>query len=102
IKDPIYSFRETLTNVTVDGRTYATLRYTQPRNADEGEIAGLELAYQQQFVFLPGIWSGFGVAANLTLIDSHVDTFDRRADFLQQSDTLYGAQLFYQKGPFEA
>jgi outer membrane receptor protein involved in Fe transport len=31
-----------------------------------------------------------------------VDTFDRRVAFLQQSDTLYSAQLFYQKGPVEA
>jgi len=102
IKNPIFGFEETLTNVTIDGRTFATLEYSQPRNAEEGEIAGLELAYQQQFVFLPGLLSGFGVAANVTLIDSHVDTFDRRAKFPQQSNTIYGAQLFYQKGPVEA
>ena len=102
INDPIYKFRQTFNNITVDGRTFATLGYTQPRNAKSGEITGIELAYQQQFVFLPGLLSGFGVAANLTLIDSHLDVIDRRTKFLQQSDTLYGGQLFYQKGPFEA
>lgn len=102
IKNPIYSFRQTYANFTFNGQTFRTLNYTQPRNADEGEITGVEIAYQQQFVFLPGLWSGFGVAANATFVDAHVDTFDRRADFRQQADTLYGAQLFYQKGRFEA
>lgn len=102
IKDPIYGFDETLADVTIDGRTFARLEFSQPRNADKGEITGVEFAYQQQFTFLPGLWSGFGVAANLTLVDSHVDTFDRRTTFVQQSDTLYGAQLFYQKGAVEA
>lgn len=102
IKNPIYSFRQTFTNIAVDGRTFQILNYTQPRNADDGEIAGIELAYQQQFVFLPGLWSGFGVAANATFVDAHVNTFDRRADFRQQANLIYGAQLFYQKGPLEA
>ena len=102
IKNPIYSFRQTFTNVPLDGRTFQTLNYTQPRNADDGEIAGIELAYQQQFVFLPGLWNGLGVAANLTFVDAHVNTFDRRADFRQQANLIYGGQLFYQKGPFQA
>ena len=102
IKNPIFNFRQTFTNITLDGRTFATLRYTQPRNAEEGKITGLELAYQHQFVFLPGLLSGFGAAANLTLIDSHVDTFDRRASFRQQANVIYGGQIFYQKGPLEA
>lgn len=102
IENPIYGFRQTLNNVTLDGRTFATLRVTQPLNADKGRITGLELAYQQQFTFLPGLLSGFGVAANATFVDSHVDTFERRANFQQQSDLLYGGQLFYQKGPLQA
>jgi TonB-dependent receptor len=102
IKDPIFGFSETLTNFTLDGRTYSRLEYTQPRNADSGQITGVEAAYQQQFTSLPGFWSGFGVAANVTLIDAHVNTFTRKVDFPQQSNLLYGAQLFYQKGPLEA
>ena len=102
IKNPIYSFTQTFTNFTLDGRTFATLRYSQPRNADDGTVHGIELGYQQQFLFLPGLLSGFGVAGNLTFTGGHVDTFDRRVDFLQQSKVIYGAQLFYQKGPVEA
>ncbi|MDZ4370274.1 MAG: TonB-dependent receptor [Phenylobacterium sp.] len=102
ISDPIYGFEETLTNITLEGRTYSRLEFSQPRNADKGQITGVEFAFQQQFTFLPGFWRGFGVAANLTLVDSQVDTFDRRTTFPQQSDVLYGGQIFYQQGPVEA
>lgn len=103
IKDPIFTFEDTETNVTVEGRTYRTLGYEQPRNAEEGEIKGLELAYQQQFTFLPGLWSGFGVAANVTFTDSSLTVPGRgELPFPAQSDLLYGAQLFYQKGRLEA
>jgi len=103
IKNPIYSFSETLTGVVIDGRTFSRLGYTQPRNADKGHISGIELAYQQQFTFLPGLLSGFGVAANATFTDSSVTVPGRgKADFQSQSDVLFGVQLFYQKGPVEA
>ena len=39
-------------------------------NGGSGEVRGLELGYQQQFDFLPGIWSGLGVNANYTYADS--------------------------------
>lgn len=40
-------------------------------NASEsGEIQGFEVAYQQTFDHLPGIWSGLGVQANYTYIDA--------------------------------
>ncbi|WP_282109734.1 MULTISPECIES: TonB-dependent receptor [Shewanella] len=39
-------------------------------NGGSGEVRGLELGYQQQFNFLPGIWSGLGVNANYTYADS--------------------------------
>ena len=102
IKNPIYSFAQTLTNVTVEGRTYTRLGYTQPRNGDSGKISGAEFSYQQQFTFLPGLLSGFGAAANVTFTSSNVTTNRGKADFTSQSNLLYGAQLFYQKGPFEA
>lgn len=103
IDDPIFTFRETQTGVVLDGRTFTRLAYTQPRNAEKGEIRGVEFQYQQQFTFLPGLWSGFGVSGNVTLTDSEL-TVPGRGDlpFLGQSDLLWGAQLFYQKGRIEA
>ena len=42
-----------------------------PINSEEkGKMKGFELAYQQFFDMLPGFWSGFGVQANYTYIDS--------------------------------
>lgn len=103
IDDPIFSFDQTLTGVTVGGRTYSRLEYTQPRNAQDGEIKGVELQYQQQFTFLPGFWSGFGAAANVTWTDSKLTVPGRgETPFPAQSDLLWGAQLFYQSDRFEA
>ena len=39
-------------------------------NGGSGEVAGIELAYQQQFSFLPGMWSGLGISTNYTYADS--------------------------------
>jgi TonB-dependent receptor len=43
-----------------------------PINSPEkGKMKGAELAYQQFFDMLPGMWSGFGIAANYTYIESN-------------------------------
>ena len=47
------------------------LDLSQPINNDEpAEIWGVELNVQQQFLNLPGIWSGLGAFANYTYTDS--------------------------------
>jgi len=103
IEDPIFNFRQTRTGVVIEGRTYQRLEYTQPRNADEGEIKGVEVNYKQQLTFLPGFWRGFGVAANVTFTDSSLTVPDQgELPFPAQSDLLYGAQLFYQAGRLQA
>jgi TonB-dependent receptor len=104
IKNPIFRQEELVQNVAFAGQTFPRLRISRPLNADEGEILGLELGYQQQFTFLPGWLSGFGVAANLTLADSKLDVPGRAEEstFQGQADTLWGVQLLYQKGAVEA
>lgn len=43
----------------------------RPVNApDEGKLRGFEIAYQQFYDFLPGLWSGLGIQANYTYIKS--------------------------------
>jgi TonB-dependent receptor len=37
---------------------------------------GIEAAYHQQFSWLPGVWSGFGVDANVTVVQSHILEYD--------------------------
>ncbi len=60
-------YDRTLTN---GGQTY-DVYVRGPTNATEdGDIKGMELAYQQFYDFLPGWWSGFGIQANYTYIES--------------------------------
>jgi len=102
IKNPIFTQSFTQNNVTLDGRTYDILRTTQPLNADRGDIVGIEAQYQQQFSFLPGLLSGFGVSLTGTLTNSTLRLADgRTSTFPSQSRHLYGAELFYQRGPLE-
>lgn len=54
------------------GETY---RVTRPRNAGQGRIRGVEIGGQHFFSTLPGAWSGLGVLANATWIDSRHDSF---------------------------
>ncbi|MFV3077760.1 TonB-dependent receptor [Niveispirillum fermenti] len=57
-------------SLTNNGATFDSV-VTTPVNADEiGKIKGLELAYQQTYDFLPGIWGGFGLQANYTYVHS--------------------------------
>ncbi|MBO9378592.1 TonB-dependent receptor [Sphingomonas histidinilytica] len=102
IKNPIFTQTFTQTDVTVDGRTYAILDTSQPLNADRGDIIGIEGQFQQQFTFLPGLLSGLGVSLTGTYTSSTLKLPDGRSStFPQQSRYLYGAELFYQKGPLE-
>jgi len=104
IKNPIFTRETTLENATFAGQNFARLRVSRPENAEEGEIIGFELGYQQQFTGLPGLLSGFGVAANLTLADSSLSVPGRDEDarFQGQAKLLWGAQLLYQRGGVEA
>ncbi|GAA0734753.1 TonB-dependent receptor [Sphingomonas japonica] len=57
-------------DVTNNGATVSSV-ISQPINADGiGEIKGVEVAYQQTYDFLPGIFSGLGLQANYTYIES--------------------------------
>ena len=46
---------------------------TEPVNGAGARSAGTEIGYQQYFSMLPGFLSGFGVSANYTYIDSHLN-----------------------------
>lgn len=74
-----------------------------PENAD-GSLAGIELAWQQQFTQLPGWMSGFGVFANFTYVDAAIDlgrTYAGRKSFPLpgQSETVTNFAIFYEQGP---
>ncbi len=45
---------------------YAGFTYSTQANGGFAKVKGLELSYNQQFTFLPGIWKGLGAYANVT------------------------------------
>ncbi len=55
---------------TNNGGTFDAIVTTPGNSPDKGTIKGYELAYQQTYDFLPGIWSGLGMNANYSYIDS--------------------------------
>ena len=48
------------------GGDYVGFLYSTQQNGGFAKVKGLELGYNQQFTFLPGIWKGLGAFANLT------------------------------------
>jgi len=55
-----------------DGQ-YEGFRITTQRNGGSARYRGFELAYQQQFTFLPGFWRGFGLYLNYTRLNTRGD-----------------------------
>jgi len=89
----------------IDGVSY---QISRPRNAGTGDIKGYEINYQQFFDFLPGIWSGLGVQANYTYVDSALSTFYLDSANVQHFYNVAAEQLsknsynltgIYEKGP---
>jgi TonB-dependent receptor len=60
----------TIATVTDDSGQPAQFAEYIPQNADEAEITGFEMSYQQTFSQLPAPFDGLGVVANYTYIDS--------------------------------
>jgi TonB-dependent receptor len=52
------------------------VEYDTFANRSGAYARGLEAAYHQQFLWLPGFWSGFGADANITLVDSRIQEYD--------------------------
>ena len=67
-------------------------------NGKDGELTGLELAYTGRLDnYIEGFWSGFGIEANLTAIDSEYTTpGGLKFNLPGQSDLSYNFSLFYE------
>lgn len=79
----------------IDGEDFEVI---QPRNGAEGNLWGLEFAYQNQFVSLPGFWGGFGLFGNYTYIDSEANYPDRAPGTLPgQSEHVGNVALVFEK-----
>ncbi|MDQ6646944.1 MAG: TonB-dependent receptor [Pseudomonadota bacterium] len=93
-----YTFQQ-----TIDGVTYLI---SGPQSSGSGHLDGAELAYTQFFTSLPGAWSGFGVQANYTYIESKLKTPSETGDgfisapFQNVSKNNYNLVLIYEKYGF--
>ena len=72
--------------------------YTTTLNGGSGKLYGLELAYLQQFEFLPGAWSGLGFQGNVTFLKGDFETQDGRTEqFPGTSERILNTSVFYEK-----
>jgi len=72
--------------------------YTTTLNGGRGKLYGLELAYLQQFDFLPGAWSGLGFQGNVTFLKGDFETKDGRTEqFPGTSERILNTSVFYEK-----
>jgi TonB-dependent receptor len=80
------------------------IRRTIIVNQDALKLKGLEVAYQQNFTFLPQPFDGLGVTSSFTLIDQQggdfVSTSGKRVSVSNVPDYSYSVTGFYEKGPF--
>jgi TonB-dependent receptor len=61
---------------------------------------GVELNYDQKFTSLPGLFSGLGLAANFTYVDSRIQIRPGQYSSLPSASAYtYNVALFYEKGP---
>ena len=82
----------------IDGIDRSGYDFISTLNGDKGKLYGVELAYLQQWTFLPGPLDGFGFQGNIAFIGGSFDTPDRKgAAFPGTSDTVVNASLFYEK-----
>ena len=77
-----------------------------PTNGGGGEVSGVEFAVLENFTFLNGFWSNFGVQANYTYSDSETTTTDPVTGIDLQLPSLSrhtaNASLFYDDGKWSS
>lgn len=79
-------------------------------NSGKGTVKGIELGYQQFFDFLPGLFSGLGLQANYTYVDSSVSNpfatagsnIPTQVPLEKLSKNSYNIVGLYEKGPVSA
>ncbi len=89
---------------TVSTQTGARTTVSQPINGGDGHVYGVELNLRQNFSMLPGLFGGFGVAANATFQSSEVNLNNPYLDSSERMQnapsTLLNLSLLYEKYGF--
>jgi TonB-dependent receptor len=101
IDNPIYTYGQTGVSGTYANVAYTNASVTQPINARDETITGIELNAQHQFTSLPGALSGFGISANYSHVWGHANAPQIRVGtslpLAYQSKNVASAQVFYEK-----
>ena len=87
-----------------DGVVRGEVPVTSNLNGKGSTVDGIEVAYQQAFDFLPGFWSGFGTALNVTYSKSGsslTDFYGKELPVLDNSERSANAILWYEKDGFQ-
>ncbi len=75
-----------LYNTTTDPLAPGRLaRVTTYLNVNDAWARGIQAAYHQKFTFLPKPLNGFGIEANLTLVDSHILEYNAKTSATGQN-----------------
>jgi TonB-dependent receptor len=102
-----YIFKNNLVNVSnplfgTDKGSFATF------SNEDAYVRGIEIAYRQKFVFLPGALAGLGVEGNATFVKSHFlensklvsgDGLDQFGSLPGTSNVTWNVAGFYERGP---
>jgi TonB-dependent receptor len=86
----------------------ASWDFTLPANTPGGDLEGFEIAYQQPFTFLPGVWSNFGAILNYTGVESDIEYLNASgavvvtAPLTGLSEDAYNATLYFDNQKFSA
>lgn len=94
IRNNIIYGTETLDVITLDGNQVEVV-YNGNLNQDAAKLKGVEVAYQQFFDELPGLFSNLGLQANYTYIDAKTNPPEPA---FAEGDPNFGFQRLYRYG----
>lgn len=87
----------------IEGGSYDGFDELKKVNGGSADLYGIELSWMQQFTFLPGFLSGFGIYANYTYTETDVDlTFSDRDVLPGQAGDVGNFGLSYEQGNLTA
>lgn len=108
VQDMIFVQDQIIEDFELDG-ALLTARVSQPVNANDASISGIELSLRKDFAgTLPAPFDGFILNANATLLDGEVTVINgdgeaRTLDAWENQPEFIGnVQLAYEQGPFGA
>jgi TonB-dependent receptor len=81
------------------------VNYSEPQNGLNADVFGVSLSATDHFGFLPGLWRGLGVNANVTLQHSDANSGiagEGETPLPQAPDLIYNLQLLYDLNGYHA